>query len=954
MAMRTATLGRVIQSAANRNQSPATDRDLLRRFAGDGDQAAFEALVRRHTGLVLGVCRRALTNAQDAEDACQAVFLILARKAGSGRWQPSIANWLFATARRVARDQRRAADRRAKREGRAAVPAAVEPVDQMTGRELLAAIDEELDRLPPIYLEPLLLYHQAELTRDEIAARLGVPAGTVKIRLERGRKRLAAALTRRGVTLGAAVLTLMACSPAGASPPRLIEAIRAAVGGKVPPAVAALAEGAAVSGAIPKVTLGLVLAAAVSALGFGLGEPRAGGGGPPDKAMPAKAAGGTKTEKPALGEQTVAGRVLNADGKPLAGARLYASKRLVDPKADSADGLVHIGAAGADSTFRVTFQAAGRQREYLVAHAPGLGADWVDLGEAKAGEAVTLKLVKDQPITGRVLNTEGKPVAGVSVTAGAIYVPADEKLDDYLAGWRKQWRDAVGTPRKRLYAPLDGVTGPVVTDANGKFILTGAGAERIVHLTLSGKGIAQATPYVITRAGFDAKAYNAAVRDDRPPVFRPRRVAPVLFGPEPTFVTEPGVTVAGVVKDAATGRPVAGCRLSAYLGFGDWINARTDATGAYTIAGLPRDPNGYSVHARPGKDTGYLSRSVRAADTGDLKPVRCDVELVKGAVVTGRVVDRKTGKGVVAGIRFAPLPENQFFGSKPGYDNYRADRTMESTDADGRFRLLTIPGPAVVLVQAQGDDTFHGEYLCPYRRAVPDEADRKHFKYDADDDDWTFTTADGIDFLSVENAAKVIDVKAEGETTVELFLDRGATSTLTVQDADGKPLAGAWVAGITEHWPITYRLPKPTAPVYALDPKKPRLLTVYHRDKKLGGAVPVRGDEKEPVVVKLGPLGSVKGTLTDTDGKPLGGVDVSVRPDGTGSELERFAGPIARAVRTDRDGRFTVTGVVPGMPFRLQVQQGEAFYGGVPKIGQRTVKAGEAFDLGVRKMEPLR
>src|SRR5262245_28743882 len=139
--MHAATINRMIRTAADRAGSPATDRDLLRRFA-DGDQAAFEAVVRRHTGLVLGVCRRALGNDQDAEDACQATFLILARKAGAGRWQASVANWLFATARKVSRDLRRAADRRAKREGRAAVPEAVAPVDRMTGRELLAVIDE--------------------------------------------------------------------------------------------------------------------------------------------------------------------------------------------------------------------------------------------------------------------------------------------------------------------------------------------------------------------------------------------------------------------------------------------------------------------------------------------------------------------------------------------------------------------------------------------------------------------------------------------------------------------------------------------------------------------------------------------------------------------------------------------------------------------------------------------
>ena len=129
--------------------SGVSDADLLRRFSNDNDQAAFAGLLRRHRGMVLGVCRRGLPNLQDAEDACQATFLILARKARShNRWQASVANWLYATARKVSRNARVAAQRRARRKARAAVPEAVQPVDTMSGRELLAALDEELERLP--------------------------------------------------------------------------------------------------------------------------------------------------------------------------------------------------------------------------------------------------------------------------------------------------------------------------------------------------------------------------------------------------------------------------------------------------------------------------------------------------------------------------------------------------------------------------------------------------------------------------------------------------------------------------------------------------------------------------------------------------------------------------------------------------------------------------------------
>src|SRR5262245_56871679 len=94
-------LGRLVRSTVPGDPSAASDRDLLRQFAVSGDEAAFAALVARHSRMVLGVCRRLLNTVQDAEDACQATFLILARKASGVRWRSSVANWLYTTARRV-------------------------------------------------------------------------------------------------------------------------------------------------------------------------------------------------------------------------------------------------------------------------------------------------------------------------------------------------------------------------------------------------------------------------------------------------------------------------------------------------------------------------------------------------------------------------------------------------------------------------------------------------------------------------------------------------------------------------------------------------------------------------------------------------------------------------------------------------------------------------------------
>src|SRR5262245_7216294 len=177
-----ATVMAAIRSAA---KAPvATDRELLMGYA-NGDEAAFAALVTRHSALVLGVCRRALPTVQDAEDAAQATFLVLARKAKSINWQASIANWLYTTARQIADRALRAVQRRTHRESHATRIAVMSPLDQMTGREVFAALDEELDRLPPRYREPLVLCYLEGLTRDEAAARLGVRPLTIKTQLDR-------------------------------------------------------------------------------------------------------------------------------------------------------------------------------------------------------------------------------------------------------------------------------------------------------------------------------------------------------------------------------------------------------------------------------------------------------------------------------------------------------------------------------------------------------------------------------------------------------------------------------------------------------------------------------------------------------------------------------------------------------------------------------------------------
>ncbi|MBP3959535.1 RNA polymerase sigma factor [Gemmata sp. G18] len=286
--------GRAIRAVGNVNSDRVSDGQLLRRYADEGNQAAFATLFHRHAGMVLGVCRRSLPTAQDAEDACQATFLVLAAKAKAGRWQASVANWLYTTARRVARNARVATGRRTRREAVAAqatVSGVVDPLDAMTGRELLAILDEEIGNLPPRYRGALVLCYLEGLSRDEAAARLGIPVGTLKTRLERGRRRLSDALSSRGCALGSCLLALTAVSSVTASA-RALDATIAALAGSPPVAVAALVSGASVNSS-KYAALFVVLAVAgalVTALAAGIAagppvaEPVA--KGPPEPGRP--------------------------------------------------------------------------------------------------------------------------------------------------------------------------------------------------------------------------------------------------------------------------------------------------------------------------------------------------------------------------------------------------------------------------------------------------------------------------------------------------------------------------------------------------------------------------------------------------------------------------------------------------------------------------------------------
>ena len=205
-----------------------TDDQLLELYRARRDEAAFAALVARHGPLVLGVCGRLLRHREDAEDAFQATFLVLARQAGSIRSAEALRGWLYGVASRLAGRMRVTAARRQAREVALVEPPAYQPPPAGELGDLGPILFEEIGHLPDKCRVPFVLCYLEGKTNEQAAEQLGCPAGTVFSRLARARELLRHRLTRRGLALssGALVATLLSLpeQASAAVPPRLVTA----------------------------------------------------------------------------------------------------------------------------------------------------------------------------------------------------------------------------------------------------------------------------------------------------------------------------------------------------------------------------------------------------------------------------------------------------------------------------------------------------------------------------------------------------------------------------------------------------------------------------------------------------------------------------------------------------------------------------------------------------------
>ncbi len=315
--------------------SGLSDAQLLERFKVRRDDAAFAALVNRHGPMVLAVCRGILRDRHDAEDAFQATFLVLARKADSLWVGESLGGWLHRVSHRIATEASRRSSRRRTFERSVALIDAGIPAHEGDHDDLLPVLHEEIDRLPPKYRAPVVLCHLEALTREEAAHRLGWPPGTVAGRLARARALLRDRLTRRGLAPVGGVIAVLAWSgvaPA-ALPRRLgesaVESALAFVGegaaGAVPAFVEDLAKGVLKAMLRTKLAMlvvvlvasGLLLGAVAVAVAPARQEPVA----------PARQEPVAPARQEPVASATVAGTILQPNGQPAEGVQVLYSER---------------------------------------------------------------------------------------------------------------------------------------------------------------------------------------------------------------------------------------------------------------------------------------------------------------------------------------------------------------------------------------------------------------------------------------------------------------------------------------------------------------------------------------------------------------------------------------------------------------------------------------------------
>ncbi|MDR3621901.1 MAG: sigma-70 family RNA polymerase sigma factor [Paludisphaera borealis] len=923
-----------------------SDGALLDRFQARhvaGAEAAFAELVKRHGPMVFGACRRILTDPHLAEDALQATFLVLARRAGSVRNRETLGGWLHRVACRIAWRSRKRADRRRAKEEPMVEEIAAKAVDRAEDSELRSILDQEIDRLRDVQRLPVVLCCLQGLSHEEASQRLCWPLGTVKSRLARGREKLQSRLIRRGVApaLAATVLTGgMQATEAAAISSALVKSTAALAwkasfaGAGASAAVATLVGEELGSVLTIKLKIGAAVVTtglAVAAVGFF--GPSSSGQKPRGEDSPKPAAIENEARKPdpppIVTKLSASGRVVDAAGKPIAGARVYLREWTTNRmrrmavvergslnlmRGDTIDCLLANRTTDADGRFefkdvpapgipRVLFTGETEYPCDVVALASGRGLAWIPLKPHHLTAPITLTLGEEGVIRGKLVEPGGNPVAGAKILISFL-----GKLDQPEVGELKL------DTEDRMDLRWSGFLG-VKTGADGRFIVRGLPLDMAVTL-------------IVTEPRHERLMVNAAT--EPPPSQSKAQQKPSRDAGKPT---DPGLlrgdfslttrvadhVLNGRVVFEADGKPAPNAQLSYVMKSATSVSeaAKLDADGRFRIEGLV--PGTCVLRARdPNSDTAPGGGEVSIPEIP--KETEHTLVLPRGLIVRGRVVDGATGRGVGnVALRYTselrPRPE-----SLSSFDSH--------TDADGSYRMVVPAGRGVVEVV-----TVPNDFDKPARRYIGEPPGASYSE----------------------------EVEGQAGQAVELLdipLRRPGGFSIRVVGQDGHPVFNAEVSILDE-------LPWPKAAKGRTDPDgryrvnqvrsdQSATIDVLVPDRAEGGtaAIPrTDGTAKKAgeVEVRLSPLGSLVGRVVDDEGAPLPGAVLTLYRNVRYTEQSdrSFGKPVAIDGKAANDGSYSFKGLIPGGSYNVRVEaDGHATATGLDV----KIKPGQEVDVGVFRL----
>jgi RNA polymerase sigma factor (sigma-70 family) len=902
--------------------------------------------------MVLRVCWRVLGHEQDAEDAFQATFLILARNSGSIRKREAVADWLHGVAYRTAMKAKRSAARRRNHEARLRI-LAPKVTASPTWDDVQAVLDEEIERLAEPFRAAFVVCVLEGKSGPQAAAELGIKEGTVWSRVTRARTHLRERLARRGIKLSALLAAVsVAESTAGASLPAALASVTVRFGllvaagksaaGVIPTPIAALAAGVTRAMFLTKakiptlvlLALSLVAGAAALALpGKAADEPAQ----PSPDSPGAKPPAGKAPHAPEKDSLTYGGRVLGPDGRPVAGAKLYLTPAwgyLHEPYSSTESGTT-----GADGRFAFTVPKAKYHDHAIVvaAAAANHGVAWVTVPAGGKRDDLTLRLVEDDvPITGQIVDLQGKPVAGATLTVLQINAASQEDLDPWLEVAQSKKGSTRGRSlhleqeylKRFTIAPSSQVT----TDAEGRFRLTGIGRNRLVRALLDGPTIVSQYVQILTRPG---KTIEVTEHEGRPEYGEPRRVT-TYYGANFRHVAAPTKPIVGVVRDKDTKKPLAGVTIRSFTmaiapkHVVAMVRTTTDAQGRYRLTGMPKG-KGNKIRIELPRDLPYVAVHRDVPDSPGLDPVTVDFELKRGVWIEGKITDKVTGQPLQGAVEYFAIYSNA---NLPNLNDYAGfDGTISSfgvgTKEDGSYRVVGLPGPGLVAVI----------YLDHYLRA-PERDDEYGIK-EASLSTSPYHLLHPINYGAL---ARINPAKGADSVKRDVTLDPGRTFTGTVLGPDGKPLAGVRCFGLTgASWWEHERLRTAEFTVRGFNPRRPRDILFQLPEKGLiGVAQPPKGNG-DTITVRMEPGAAITGRLVDAEGKPRAGVKLEVwfrlKED---SGFQAFS---REGIQTDREGRFRLEALLPGYAFRLYDGKGELDLGSA-------LRSGQTKDLGDVELKP--